>query len=664
MGQAIITRRINVSVSDSAAWVIGLFTVGFVSVVTSVLNQNPFFFTAHGIRSWQVALIVAGSLLLATVLVGAVLWVIKKGLGLKALDVVATALVFVVGFFVVFNVMGRLLDGGTLIAVVVGLAAGAGIAYLSRRFALGRALLGIGLVVAVGPLILSSLGSGEGSEPTEVAFSGDPNPPSVLWVIADELQYSVLEDPNGNVRPVFPNLKELQKTSTTYTRTYGLANATHLALPAMFHGVSNAEAWFGDDYSEFRAGGGVLSWLSGQYDVVADSLYFREEPGTTSPWVDLASTTSNQSQTQGAVKDAQILLADMGAIAGQVALAPQLASAFPEIDDRWYDFWSLVPETTISSSGDNLVGALIQSDGSTIALWHTMLTHLPYVRDFQGALFNANSLGNEGTGARSADLKPLHKRLYAAATMDFDRQLGSILQQLRDSGKYDSTMIIVTADHGRSFTLNSSWRVGDSIEERWADVAHVPLIVKYPGQNQPQYVSDPRSTSQIAPTVLDVVGASVSVPYEMAPPLTENLPSLPRAWFDMGDGNSSTENLPNYEVLDTWSESDLVPATELSPFFVGLDPSLVGAPVPAGWNAIAEEPAFTDTGTSPLVALQVGRPLEACQDGERFGLVSSNGTVIGDVVWEKTEGSEGGVIRGWGVVPKIDSGVYQIWCPA
>jgi hypothetical protein len=79
---------------------------------------------------------------------------------------------------------------------------------------------------------------------------------------------------------------------------------------------------------------------------------------------------------------------------------------------------------------------------------------------------------------------------------------------------------------------------------------------------------------------------------------------------------------------------------------------------------IAEEPAITDGVTSNQVSLQTSRPLAACANGERFGLVSSNGNVIGSVVWEKTEGSEGGVIRGWGVVPKIDSGNFQVWCPA
>lgn len=655
-------QRLNVSIADSTAWVIGLFTIGFVSVVTAVLNANPFFFTAHGILSWQVALILLGLLFIAFIVVGVVLWLVKKGLGPKALDIAASALVFIVGFFVVFNIVGRVLDGNTVIAVVAGALAGAGLAYVSRRFAFGRVLLGIGVVVALGPLVISGFGSSSGSEPSSVAFSENPNPPSVLWVIADELQYSALQDPAGNVRASYPNLKALQQDSTTYTRAYGLANATHLALPAMFHGVSNAEAWWGEDYSAFRAGGGVLSWVNSKYNVVADSLYFRSEPGTTSPWVDLEKSKSGQSQSQGTLKDTQILLADIGAISAQAGLAPQLSGPFPVINDRWYDFWSLVPETTISSSGANLVGALIESETPTFALWHSMLTHLPYVRDFQGALLNTSNLGNEGNGLRSTDLKPLNRRLYAAATIDFDRQVGWVLQQLRDSGKYDSTMIIVTADHGRSFTQNSTWRVGDSIEERWADVAHVPLLVKYPQQGQPEFISAPRSTSQITPTVLDVVGANVTVPFDMAPPLTQDLPGLPRAWFDLGDGSSVTEELPAYEVVETWDPSDFVPATESAPFFVGLDPTLVGAPVPADWKMIAEEPAIVNDLSSNQVVLQVTRPLGACTDGERFGLVSSGGTVIGDLVWEKTQGSEGGVIRGWGVLPKIESGNYQIWC--
>jgi hypothetical protein len=150
-------QRLNVSIADSTAWVIGLFTIGFVSVITAVLNANPFFFTAYGILSWQVALILLGLLFIAFIVVGVVLWLVKKGLGLKALDIAASALVFIVGFFVVFNIVGRVLDGNTVIAVVPGALAGAGLAYVSRRFAFGRVLLGIGVVVALVPLVISGV---------------------------------------------------------------------------------------------------------------------------------------------------------------------------------------------------------------------------------------------------------------------------------------------------------------------------------------------------------------------------------------------------------------------------------------------------------------------------------------------------------------------------
>jgi len=52
-------------------------------------------------------------------LIGVVLWLVRVGLGPKAPDIVASALVFLVGFLVVFNIVGRVLDGNALIAAAV-----------------------------------------------------------------------------------------------------------------------------------------------------------------------------------------------------------------------------------------------------------------------------------------------------------------------------------------------------------------------------------------------------------------------------------------------------------------------------------------------------------------------------------------------------------------
>ena len=71
----------------------------------------------------------------------------------------------------------------------------------------------------------------------------------------------------------------------------------------------------------------------------------------------------------------------------------------------------------------------------------------------------------------------------------------------------------------------SLWRTEQirALEQRWAEVAHVPLLVKDPGQQQPATVTAPRSTGQIAQTVLNAVGATASPDLALSPDLSTDL---------------------------------------------------------------------------------------------------------------------------------------------
>lgn len=85
-----------------------------------------------------------------------------------------------------------------------------------------------------------------------------------------------------------------------------------------------------------------------------------------------------------------------------------------------------------------------------------------------------------------------------------DDQLGRLFQMLRENGLFDNSLIIVTADHGEVFGERSLMEHGVSV---FQDQVHVPLIVKYPGQQQRKDVEVTVSLVDLFPTVLDVIGA-------------------------------------------------------------------------------------------------------------------------------------------------------------
>ena len=88
-----------------------------------------------------------------------------------------------------------------------------------------------------------------------------------------------------------------------------------------------------------------------------------------------------------------------------------------------------------------------------------------------------------------------------------DRFMGQLLDRLHESGVYDRALIVVTADHGVSFRPGG-WR-RHAMPSNVADIAGVPVFVKYPGEKHGRV--DPRhaKTIEILPTIADVLGVQL-----------------------------------------------------------------------------------------------------------------------------------------------------------
>jgi arylsulfatase A-like enzyme len=92
------------------------------------------------------------------------------------------------------------------------------------------------------------------------------------------------------------------------------------------------------------------------------------------------------------------------------------------------------------------------------------------------------------------------RALYDAEIAFNDEQFGTLVQELKSRGLYDSTMIIVVSDHGEEFQDHGSWGHGKTLyEEQLA----VPLIMKLPGQRHAgRTVGQPAQHVDLMPTIL------------------------------------------------------------------------------------------------------------------------------------------------------------------
>lgn len=72
----------------------------------------------------------------------------------------------------------------------------------------------------------------------------------------------------------------------------------------------------------------------------------------------------------------------------------------------------------------------------------------------------------------------LHRWAYAELTKKVDAQIGKVLQALKESGKWDNTIIIFTSDHG---DMDASHKMEHKVV-LYEEACHVPLMIKGVGQ--------------------------------------------------------------------------------------------------------------------------------------------------------------------------------------
>ena len=671
-----IGSRTNTSAPNNASWLMAVAILAMVIPASDKIASNQVFFAAHGVSvlAW-VAVLVLG-LVLCWLVVTGLLLLLQRLTHARAYDVVTSLLMLVVTWFFFGNVLARtLLSGAPALAPVVGFIAAVGMTLLARRFAMGNALAVFAVIAAVVPLLIPLVTGSQEAPKSTFTFADQPERPSILWVVSDELQYPLAFTQDGQVRPELPNLQALAADATTYSRAYAGANYTDYAVPSMLSGISDVAGQGADRMQKVRAGIGIVPGMASAYSVVMQSPMYSFDCST----ADCASVGAGEDV--GVVERYASFAQDTLAIAGRTALAAPFSNLFPSLDGKWRDFWNGGDEFGDTAEG-NSVGAVIDGIASVtlsapsdpfFAFWHTIRTHAPWVVDREGkqiypfrvpVVEGAHMIGAESNQTYTTEeLKSLERRLYANSAVDFDRQLGLLIDDLKATGQYDNTMIVVTADHGATMTDRADRRVGDTLEQRWSEVAHVPLVVKAPGQTEPAIVTAPRSTGQIAATALLAAGATAPADDVLSPDLSQDLTNGP-VFTTVGGGAMTPWNYTGAAEEDPWLAEDLTPPDPQHPFAIGIDQALLGAPVPDGWTQVTPTHVLVLPGESTQQVVIVDRESAACSADVTAGLVSSDNTVVGSVLWEGPAGAMGSQTRGWAIVPRADAATYAFWCPA
>lgn len=99
-----------------------------------------------------------------------------------------------------------------------------------------------------------------------------------------------------------------------------------------------------------------------------------------------------------------------------------------------------------------------------------------------------------------------HKLVRASywAMIDLiDKQVGRLIQTLKETGQYENTIVIFTSDHGEMLGDHGIYMKGPHFYDC---SVRVPLIISWPGHIRPAVSSALVELTDLAPTLLDAVG--------------------------------------------------------------------------------------------------------------------------------------------------------------
>lgn len=96
------------------------------------------------------------------------------------------------------------------------------------------------------------------------------------------------------------------------------------------------------------------------------------------------------------------------------------------------------------------------------------------------------------------------RALYLGLAAEVDHHIGRIVDWLKDTGRWDDTILVVTADHGEMLGDYGVWGKGTYQEAAF----HVPLMIRVPG-GMPRRIEGMSESIDVAPTLLDLVGADI-----------------------------------------------------------------------------------------------------------------------------------------------------------
>lgn len=368
------------------------------------------------------------------------------------------------------------------------------------------AVLG-GAILQLQPILLESSG------PDSNARIGNKDV-SVLQIVLDEFPLYALLDTDGAINEErFPGFAALADASTWYRNSVAVSNFTHQAVPAILTSTYPAQEG-GPFLAQYPKN--IFTVFAGETTVAGiepvTSLCPRKVCGVDGP-----SNGVFDSKRFG------YFVRDAGYVYGQRVLPKVMRKYVPSIEGTWGGFGAVADKFKDSFDVGALtqvdaisrgVSALVSDPKPRVQVVHALVPHAPWrltadgrVAPLSSSISTANPESEDGV--RDAYQTFLHQ-LGAA-----DSEILTVIKTLKAQNRWDSTLLIVTADHGISFIPTLPQRHTDFIETDQADdIFRIPTFVKYPMQSAGSISDCSVSNLDLLPTILDVTSTTTDWTFE------------------------------------------------------------------------------------------------------------------------------------------------------
>jgi hypothetical protein len=491
--------------------------LAFAQPMFDVLSKNPELFSIRRTTGLQLV-----ALTVAVLVVPPAIWYVLEvliGLVTRRARPAVHLLGLALGAAVLFvQVVKHATELGEVAVVVLAVVGALLFALLLARVPLARTWLRFVAIAAplfAAVFLLSSSVNAVvfGGKGAAIADATVRSPHRVVMVVFDEFPETSLLDGKGAVDgQLFPNFARLAATSNWYRNSTTIAPFTLAAVPGMLTGTVPDHTDTPAVVSSYPKN--VFTLLGGTYGVNAFETLTALCPSTVCN--DRRHTALRSQSLVGLTDDALSLWRDF---ASPHRKPPGL--------DIVHGVLSLDPDP--GATAQSFVDSLLPSTQPQFDFLHVLLPHWPwhYVRTGQddGSVANPPGLAydrwSSAWAARSGRTQHL---LQVQAT---DTYLGLVMAKLQAIGAWDDSLVVVTADHGVGFANGEPARGLGATDA--PDLAWTPLFVKLPGQDTGVVDDRLARTTDILPTIADVL--DVRAPWPLA---GRSLLGAPRANGDFG----------------------------------------------------------------------------------------------------------------------------------